>query len=117
MSPPGTAEPAPGPSESRLDLRVAEAVNERVESWDDEGVKHGCHLVGVQGVAGAGTQVHENEGPIQHGHGHEVGATGRSCSPAALRGAHAEHSPSNETVRHDDGQHGGCLDEATLRYF
>ncbi|TEA36780.1 hypothetical protein DBR06_SOUSAS310203, partial [Sousa chinensis] len=57
-------------------LFVAEAVGERVESWDDKGVEHRCHLVSVRGVAGAGAQVHENDCPVKHGHGREVGATG-----------------------------------------
>ena len=113
MPPPWTAASAPSPSERLLDLFVAEAVDEWVESWDDKGVEHGGHLVRVQGVAGAGTQVHEDECPVQHGHSREVGATGRGCSPPALGRAHADHSAGNEPVGHGDGRHGGWLDEAT----
>lgn len=77
------AESAPSPSDCLLDLLVAEAVDERVESWDDKSIEHRCHLVSVQGIAGAGTQVHENECPIQHGYSREVRATGRGPPPSA----------------------------------
>ena len=59
--------------------------------------------------------VHENECPTQHGHGHEVGSTGRSCSPEALDRVHVHHSTGNEPIGHSDSQHRGCLDEAADR--
>ena len=84
MHPPWIAAPALGPSECLLDLYVAEAVDEWVEGWDDKGVEHRCHLDAVQGIAGAGTQVQENECAAEHGHRYEVGARGRGCLPVAL---------------------------------
>lgn len=71
MPPPWTAASAPSPSGAALLDLFAEAV-EQVESWDDKAVEHGGHLVRVQGEAGAGTQVHEDECPVQHGHSREV---------------------------------------------
>ena len=57
-------------------------------------------------------QVHENECPLQHGHGHEVGGTGRSCSSEAPDWLHVYHSASNESIGHGSSQYCGCLDEA-----
>ena len=93
-----TAAPSPGPFEHLLEFFVVEAVDEWVEGWDDKGVEYICHLVAVQGIAGAGTKVHENECPIQWGHSCEVGATGKGCSPASLDQAHVHHSASNEPI-------------------
>lgn len=63
-APPRAAESMPSALEGFLDFLVSKTVDEWVESWDDESIEHRCHLVRVQGIAGAGTQVHENKGPI-----------------------------------------------------
>ena len=84
MHSPWIAAPALGPSECLLDLYVAEAVDEWVEGWDDKGVEYRCHLVTLQGIAGAGIHVDENKCPVQNVHSCEVGATGRGCLPVAL---------------------------------
>lgn len=81
---------APGTSPYLLDLFIVEAVDEWVEGWCDKGAEQRCHLVTVQGIAGAGMQVHENECPyIMAGHSCEVGSLDR---------AHAHHSASNEVI-------------------
>ncbi|KAM5248379.1 uncharacterized protein ACOB6Z_010537 [Ctenodactylus gundi] len=87
-------------------------VDDWIQHGDHHGVKHRHHHVVLQGVAGAGSHVHEEDCPVVNGHAGQVRATrGEHFSPPFC-GAHPHDGQQDESVGDEDDHDGDDLDGA-----
>ena len=96
--------PTQSSTESRLDLPVPQAVDDRVAHGRGHRVGDRQHLVQVHGFHAAGAAVDEEGCRVEDAHHHQVGgAGGEGLAPGGGR-RHVEH-------RHPDGRVGGQGDQ------
>lgn len=94
-------------SQGTFHILISKAVDQWVQHGDDNCVENRGYFVRVQGVTGAGSEIHEEERAEEEGHGGEVGGAGREGSAPARGGLHPEDGGEDVAVGQEDSDDAG----------
>lgn len=92
---------------SGLDIFIPQAVDQRVQHGDHDGVEHGEDLVVGGGPLRVRLDVDKEHGAVEEGDGSEVGGAGGEGLALGLQGPHPADCAQDVGIRdHDDGDRG-----------
>ena len=85
---------------------IPQTVDHGIQHGNHCGVKHSHHLPLLHRLFSGPPEIHEDESPVKHGDGCQVGPTRGECLPPAIGRAHAQHGRYDEGVGNENHREG-----------